>query len=87
MGHFFDAFKAGIKGFKAGLEPGEFSVGGRPVRCPHCGERQFAPGRALLNTRGATLFNVEWANPVATTLICAECGRIEWFAEDPVETS
>jgi predicted nucleic-acid-binding Zn-ribbon protein len=87
MGRFFDALKAGVKGFKEGFEPGEYSVAGRPIRCLHCGETKFAPGRALLNSRGLTLFNVDWANRSATTLVCAECGRIEWYAQKPTEIS
>jgi DNA-directed RNA polymerase subunit RPC12/RpoP len=85
MGSFIDAVKAGVKGFKEGTQPGEFAVAGRPVRCPHCGERKFAPGSALLNTRTLSLFNVDWADPSASILVCAECGRIEWFAQKPQE--
>jgi hypothetical protein len=85
VGRFFEALKAGARAFKEGTEPTGYSVGGRPVRCPHCGQTKFAPGDALLNTRGATLFNLDWANPLASILICAECGRIEWFANPPDE--
>jgi hypothetical protein len=85
MGRFFDAVKAGIKGFKEGAEPGEYSVAGRPVRCPHCGESKFSPGSALLNTRVRTAFKLDWIDPSAAILICAECGRIEWYASEPAE--
>ena len=54
-----------------------------PVRCPHCGERKFAPGSALLNTRALSLFNLDWADQSASFLVCAECGRLEWFAQEP----
>ncbi len=87
MGRFFDALRAGVKGFREGNEPTGYSVAGRPVRCPHCGEAKFAPGSALLNTRARSAFNVDWADPSATILVCAECGRIEWFAQEPTETS
>ena len=83
MTRFFDALKAGVKGFKEGTQPREYSVAGRPVRCPHCGEGKFAPGSALLNTRARSAFNVDWADPSATILICAECGRIEWYVNAP----
>jgi DNA-directed RNA polymerase subunit RPC12/RpoP len=83
MGNFLDALKASARAFKEGTEPTEYSVAGRPVRCPHCGERKFAPGSALLNTRGRTAFNLDWFDPSATILICAECGRIEWYANEP----
>lgn len=87
MGRFFDALKAGVRGFKAGTEPIEYSVAGRPVRCPHCGEGKFAPGSALLNTRGRTAFNLDWMDPETTILACAECGRIEWYAHEPEATN
>jgi hypothetical protein len=87
MGRFFDAFKAGVRAFKEGTEPSEYSIAGRPVRCPHCGEGKFAPGSALLNTRGRSAFNLDWADPEATILVCAECGRIEWYASEPLATN
>jgi hypothetical protein len=87
MARFFEALKAGVRAFKEGTEPSEYSVAGRPVRCPHCGERKFAPASALLNTRARSAFNVDWADPSASILICAECGRIEWFAHAPDETT
>ena len=86
MGRFFEALKAGIKGFKEANEPSEYSVAGRPVRCPHCGEVKFAPAGALLNTRARSAFNLDWADPSATILVCAECGRVEWFVNEPAET-
>lgn len=83
MGRFFEALKAGVQGFKDANAPAEYSVAGRPVRCQHCGERIFAIGKALLNSRARTVFDLEWLDPGATILICAECGRIEWFAQSP----
>ena len=82
MGRFFDALKAGAAAFNEGTEPSEYVIAGRTVKCPHCGERKFAPGSALLNTRARSAFNVDWADPSATILICAECGRIEWYANE-----
>ena len=83
MARFFDALKASMKAFKEANEPTEYIVAGRPVRCPHCGERKFASGSAMLNTRVRTVFNFDWADPQATFLMCAECGRLEWFASEP----
>lgn len=85
MGHLYEALKAGVRGFKPGREPAEFSIAGRIVRCPHCGETKFMPSPALVNTRVATFFNVDWADSTATVLTCAECGRIEWFVRAPTE--
>lgn len=83
MGRFFEALKAGVKGFKEGTEPSEYLVAGRRVTCPHCGGVTFAPGSALLNTRGRTAFNLDWTDPSASILVCAECGRVEWFMTEP----
>ena len=85
MARFVEALKAGVRAFKEGTAPSEYTVAGRPVRCPHCGKRKFAPGSALLNSRSRTTFHVDWADPSASILICAECGRIEWFASEPDE--
>jgi len=87
MGRFLDAVKAGVKGFNEANDPREYSVAGRTVKCPHCSETKFAPGRALLNTRAASFLNLDWTNSSAAVLVCAECGRIEWFAQEPDEIS
>jgi hypothetical protein len=47
---------------------------------------KFAPAGALLNTRVRSAFNLDWADPSATILVCAECGRVEWFVSEPTET-
>lgn len=83
MGRFIEALKAGARAFKEGTKPQPYEAAGRPVTCAHCGERLFLPGSALLNTRVRSTFNVDWADPTAWLLICAECGRIEWFLEEP----
>jgi hypothetical protein len=83
MGRFFDALKAGVAGFKEEIGPDGYSIAGRSVRCPHCTNTTFARGRALLNSAGLTLVNLDWADPAATILICSECGHIEWFAQEP----
>ena len=85
MARFFDALKAGVKGFKEATEPTAYSVAGRPVRCPHCGGSEFTPSSAMLNSRGRTAFGADWVDPSASILICAECGRIEWYVQKPTE--
>ena len=87
MARFFDALKAGVKGFMEANDPSAYAVADKPVRCPHCGGSKFTPSSALLNTRGLTVFGVDWADPKASILICGECGRIEWFAQEPTEIS
>lgn len=83
MGRYWNALKAGIAGFNEGTQPGEYRVAGRTIACPHCQHQRFVSGRALLNTAGMTFLKLDWANASATTLVCAECGRIEWFAQEP----
>ena len=87
MARFVDALKAGVEGFKEGNEPRTFTIAEKPVRCPHCGGSKFTLTSALLNTRGLTVLGADWADPSASILICAACGRIEWFAEEPSEIS
>lgn len=87
MGNFFKALKAGVIGFADGMheanQPRPYAIAGRPVKCPHCSETKFISGTALLNSRGRTLVNMDWADPGATILVCSECGRIEWFVSAP----
>ncbi len=54
---------------------------GKPVRCPHCNGQEFGRRDVLMNTRGATFFNLDWLNRKAVALTCKQCSRIEWFAE------
>jgi hypothetical protein len=63
--------------------PGEYSLSGKAVRCPHCGGSQFRAGEAQLNTAWATLLGLDWADRSATVLICTTCSQIQWFGEAP----
>ncbi len=63
--------------------PSAFEVGGKPVKCPHCGKKIFEHRAILLNTPGLTFFGVEWANKTAAVLACTSCGQIQWFANEP----
>lgn len=87
MGRFFEALKAGVKGFKEANAPAAYSVAGRQVKCPHCEGTEFAVSSAMLNTRARTAFGLDWADPSTSVLICAECGHIEWFAQEPTAMS
>lgn len=58
-----------------------FTAAGKPVRCAHCGGQEFDRRDVLMNTRGATFFNLDWLNRKAVTLTCRQCSRIEWFAK------
>jgi predicted nucleic-acid-binding Zn-ribbon protein len=73
--------KAAVKAF--GKTPVHFSTAGKQVHCPHCGHVEFDCREILLNTRGATLLNLDWLNRGAVALTCKKCSRIEWFNETP----
>ncbi|KUO63116.1 MAG: hypothetical protein APF84_11355 [Gracilibacter sp. BRH_c7a] len=55
------------------------------VNCTHCGYDRFEQGKALLNTRGMSFFDLDWLNADATTLICIRCGYIQWFGKNVTE--
>jgi len=64
-------------------EGARFLAGGKELRCVHCGSSTFRAGRAQLNTAVLSFFNLDWADRSATTLTCASCGFISWFASEP----
>jgi hypothetical protein len=64
-----------------------FGVAGQIVACSHCGGKDFAEGSALLNSRGLTFLNLDWANQDASLLICRKCSHIEWFLDKPEKVS
>ena len=66
---------------KAAAGEDSFERGGVTLTCSHCGGTSFDKGSALLNSRGLTFFDLDWANAAADTYICKACGHIEWFVE------
>jgi RNase P subunit RPR2 len=60
-------------------QPRSLEWKGKTVTCGHCAHELFHYRRAQLNTKLASLFNVDWANKNAHCYICANCGHIEWF--------
>jgi hypothetical protein len=58
----------------------EVSAEGKPLTCVVCGSSRFCERNYLLNTRGATFFNFDWANSEATNYVCSKCGYVFWFA-------
>jgi len=65
--------------------PLHYAAAGKQIACPHCGGTEFFSQTVLLNTRGATFFNLDWLNRSATALTCKACSHIEWFREEPKE--
>ncbi|MHC4943281.1 MAG: hypothetical protein ACYTG7_09715 [Planctomycetota bacterium] len=80
---FFNAFKRGMKAMSSDDGAGSYTLLGKKIDCPHCGKDQFIEGAAQLNTRMATFLDLDWVNKSATTLACANCGRIEWLMREP----
>lgn len=55
------------------------------VVCPCCQNDTFEKDYRQLNTKGATLFNLDWANRDAIILVCKQCSYISWFMDEPDE--
>lgn len=79
----WDGLKRGVGSLAGSSDPRAYAAGGLKVSCAHCDSDRFREGRALLNTAGMTFMNLDWANKEATTLTCARCGFIQWFANRP----
>jgi ribosomal protein S27AE len=54
-------------------------VGGKQIPCPICGHDRYWTRKALMDTRGASFFGIDWANPTAENYICVRCGYVLWF--------
>ena len=59
----------------------EREVKGYKLSCPVCGHNKFWTRQTLMNTRGLTFFNLDWANQSADNYICDNCGYVMWFLE------
>ena len=58
---------------------GRLIVVGQLIRCPVCGHDRFSQQSALLSSRAAAFFDMQWASDSADTRICQRCGHILWF--------
>jgi len=54
---------------------------GTKLQCIICKNTKFWTRKSLLNTKGLTFFNLDWANKSATNYICGNCGYVHWFVE------
>ena len=52
---------------------------GASMKCQVCDNKTFWRRDAQLHTGVASFFNVEWASPTCTGVICSRCGFIHWF--------
>lgn len=60
-------------------EPETFTVVGKPLRCEICHHDKFWQRQAQLHTAVASFFDLEWIQPSANCMVCAQCGYIHWF--------
>jgi predicted nucleic-acid-binding Zn-ribbon protein len=72
-----------LKRAASAFGPGEYAIAGKPIRCPHCGNRTFELGEAQLNTPTLTFLKLDWLDKSATVLVCTACGHLEWFGKRP----
>jgi len=63
----------------------EYRIGDELIVCNHCKNMKFLKGKAMLNTSGMTLLGLDWANRTAATLMCDNCGLIQWFGKKPIQ--
>jgi hypothetical protein len=60
-------------------EAAQVEIAGRELHCTICLHPRFRERKAQLNTAAASFFDLDWANPSATCLVCENCGYIHWF--------
>lgn len=63
----------------------KYKAGTAHLVCSCCQNDTFDKDYRQLNTKGATFFNLDWANRAATILICKQCSFISWFMHEPEE--
>lgn len=52
------------------------------LACPICDHQKFWKKEAQLNTKVASFFDFDWANPSGDCYICDNCRHIIWFYGD-----
>ena len=62
-------------------KPEAVMVNGASLSCVICKHDTFFERRAQLHGPVATLFNLEWAAPTATCVVCSQCGYVHWFLQ------
>lgn len=55
---------------------------GLKLECVICKGTLFGIRETLMNTKGMTFLNLDWANKSATNYICNDCGYVHWFLVD-----
>lgn len=82
MPNYLNALK---RGFAAAVSSAtaahSFSAAGKKIVCLHCGEDKFYRGNALIDRN--RLIETDWVDNEVALLACANCSRLEWFADEP----
>ncbi len=63
-------------------ESKEHEIKGHKLSCPICNNTRFWTRKSLLNTKGMTFLELDWANKQADNYICDSCGYVMWFLQD-----
>ena len=66
-------------------KPVTAAVAGKALQCLVCSGTQFWNREVKLNTSGAELMGMEWANESATGLECTTCGFIHEFTGNAIQ--
>ena len=56
-----------------------FTRAGYTIECSVCRHNRFIKKEAQLNTKVASLFDLDWVNPSGDCYICDNCRHIIWF--------
>ena len=78
----WEGIKRASKALVDGPAPSSFAAAGKRITCPHCNQNAFIEGSVVLNTLAKSHPGVDFGKS-ATSLICDECGRIEFFLKRP----
>lgn len=65
--------------FKKDAPAGKVMVKGKYLTCNTCDHDRFFYRESQLNTRLASLFDVDFANKKAHCYVCESCTKIQWF--------
>ncbi|MCK4561995.1 MAG: hypothetical protein KAT78_03745 [Flavobacteriaceae bacterium] len=59
----------------------QFFIKDKKLKCNVCENDKFTHRESQLNTRLASLFNLDFANKKAYCYVCDNCSNIQWFLD------
>lgn len=65
--------------------PFSYSLKGKGIRCPHCGNGLFHKAKGRTSSEFMTMVDLDFLEPEMTLLICSECGVVSWLNEEPLQ--